>query len=282
MTQLAGEKPAVAHDVQAALTFIKRQDTKPYFNSSALTGGAPEVFFEVEDHRVTIEDMRPIAGNLSLDVEGFELLHHDTAVADLYDDNAVDTVYADEIKALLTERLGATAVHIFDVTRRSDGGKGAPNRDGLRGPAGRVHVDYTVKSGPQRTRDILGDAEADRLFKSGARIVQVNVWRPIRGPVKRSPLALADASSVKPNELIATDQIFPNRVGEIYNVAYAWTQRWYYASEIDRDEVILIKGWDSDDRRARFSPHGAFHLPGSENAPARESIEVRTIVVIEK
>lgn len=281
MTQLAGERPAALHEVQSALTFIKRQDTKPYFNSSALTGGAPEVFFEVENHKVTIEDMRPIAGTLSLDVEGFELLRHETAVADLYDDNAVDTVYADELKALLTERLGATSVHIFDVTRRSDGGTGAPNRDGLRGPAGRVHVDYTVKSGPQRTRDVLGDAEAERLFKSGARIVQVNVWRPIRGPVKRSPLALADASSVKPHELIATDQIFPDRVGEIYNVAHAWTQRWYYASDIDRDEVILIKGWDSDDTRARFAPHGAFHLPGSEDAPARESIEVRTLVVIE-
>lgn len=33
-------------DVRAALTFIVPQDTKPYFESSALTGGVPQVFFE--------------------------------------------------------------------------------------------------------------------------------------------------------------------------------------------------------------------------------------------
>lgn len=282
MTQLAGERPAVRQEVQSSLTFIKPQDTKPYFNSSALTGGAPEVFFETERRNVTVEDMRPVADTLSLDVQGFELMTYPTAVEDLYDDEAVDTAYAEELKALLTEHMGATSVHIFDVTRRSDGGAGAPNRDGLRGPADRVHVDYTVKSGPQRTRDVLGDAEAERLVKAGARIAQVNVWRPIKGPVKRSPLALADASSVKPNELVATDQVFPDRVGEIYNVAHAWTQRWYYAADMERDEVILIKGWDSDDQRARFAPHGAFVLPNTEDAPARESIEVRTLVVFEK
>ena len=90
---------------------------------------------------------------------------------------------------------GASRVVVFDATRRSDGG-GAKNRDGLRGPASRVHVDYTEKSGPQRVKDLLGEDEAARLAASGARIVQINVWRPIRGPVERSPLALADAASV--------------------------------------------------------------------------------------
>ena len=51
---------------------------------------------------------------------------------------------------------------------------------------------------------------------------------------------------------------------------------------MSRDEVLLIKGWDSlDDGRARFTPHGAFNLPDTPaSAPARESIEVRTLVVI--
>src|SRR3546814_1160487 len=31
---------------------------------------------------------------------------------------------------------------------------------------------------------------------------------------------------------------------------------WYYAPAMARDEVLLIKGWDSlDDGRARFTPH---------------------------
>ena len=113
-----------------------------------------------------------------------------------------------------------------------------------------------------------------------ARIVQINVWRPIRGPVQRSPLALADARSVAPEDLIATDQVFPDRVGEIYHLAYNPAQRWYYAPLMTPDEVLLIKGFDSlADGRARFTPHGAFDLPDTPAAaPPRESIEVRTLV----
>jgi hypothetical protein len=270
-------------DVRAALTFITPSDTKPAFHSAAYTGGAPRVFFATERHTVLIRDMRPLEGALSLDREGFELLRHETAARDLHDDDAIEHVYHPEIEALLRAVTGASRVVVFDATRRSDGGAGAKNRDGLRGPASRVHVDYTDKSGPQRVKDLLGEGEAARLAASCARILQINVWRPIRGPVQRSPLALADASTVRPEDLIATDQVFPDRVGEIYHLAHGPGQRWYYAPRMTPDEVLLIKGFDSlDDGRARFTPHGAFDLPDTPaDAPPRESIEVRTLVVIE-
>ncbi len=84
-------------------------------------------------------------------------------------------------------------------------------------------------------------------------------------------------------ELIATDQVFPDRVGEIYQLAHGPDQRWYWAPRMQRDEALLIKGWDSlDDGRARFTPHGAFRLEGQDpNAPPRESIEVRTYLMFE-
>ena len=270
-------------DVRAALTFITTSATKPVFHSSAYTGGAPRVFFGTERHTVPIRDMRPLAGALALHHEGFELLRHETAVGDLYDDDAIENVYYPEIDALLRSVTSASRVIVFDATRRSDAGAGGKNRDGLRGPATRVHVDYTEKSGPQRVKDLLGETEAQRLAATGARIVQINVWRPIRGPVERSPLALADASSVRPEDLIATDQVFPDRVGEIYHLAHDPAQRWYYAPRMTADEVLLIKGWDSQgDVRARFTPHGAFDLPDTpKDAAPRESIEVRTLVVIE-
>jgi hypothetical protein len=275
--------PTLDDAVEAPLTFIMRSASKPVFYSAAFTGGAPQVLFDTERHTVAIHDLRPLVGALALDDEGFELLRHATAVADLYDDDAVEQVYYPEIEALLRSRLAASRVVIFDATRRSDGGAGASNRDGLRGPASRVHVDYTATSGPQRVKDLLGEAEAARLAAAGARIVQVNLWRPIRGPVQRSPLALADASTVRPEDLIATDQVFPDRVGEIYHLAHHPGQRWYYAPRMTPDEVLLIKGWDSaNDGRARFTPHGAFDLPDTPaDAPARESIEVRTFAVIE-
>ncbi|MCY4550220.1 MAG: CmcJ/NvfI family oxidoreductase [Defluviicoccus sp.] len=280
MTQTMQSVSAGA-DLVAPLTFIVPQDTKPAFHSTALTGGAQKLFFETESIAVSIADMRPLAGDLSVDREGFELHRHATAVADLYDDEAVETRYYPEIEALLNERFGADRTVVFDATRRADSETGAHNPDGLRGPAIRAHVDYTVLSGPQRVADILGEDEATRLAASGAHIVQINVWRPISGPVRRSPLAVADASSVAPAQLLATDQVFPDRVGEIYLLAHAPTQRWYYAPEMTPDEILLIKGWDSiDDGRARFTPHGAFRFAQTPDAAPRESIEVRALVVI--
>ncbi len=280
---MSQSNPRAESEVRAPLTFIVPQDSKPSFHSAALTGGEPKVFFEIEAREVTIRNMRPLAGELSLDRQGFELRHHETAVDDLYDDAAIAEVYEAELEVLLKEATGADRVAIFDHTRRSDAASGADNPDGPRGPASRVHVDYTVASGPVRAADALGAEEVERILAAGGRIVQVNVWRPITGPVQRTPLAVADAESVRTEELVATDQLFPDRVGEIYMLAYGAEQRWYWAPRIERDEVILIKSWDSlDDGRARFTPHGAFPLSDqSPDAPARESIETRTYLVFE-
>ena len=272
----------VSETMKAPLRFIIPQDTKPYFKSSALTGGDPEVHFETELKHVDIHNMRTLSPAASLDREGFELLTVPTNVSDLYDDEEVATTYGDELIALLKEATGADEAVIFDATRRSDSADGAPNPDGQRGPADRVHVDYTVLSGPKRAADALGQDVVDRVLSNGGRIVQINVWRPIRGPVQRAPLALADASSIAESERVATDQLFPDRVGEIYQIAHGADQKWYWAPEMERDEVILIKGWDSlDDGRARFAPHGAFKLPETDSLPPRDSIEVRTYVLFE-
>ncbi len=172
-----------AGEVRASLTFIVRQDTKPYFNSSALTGGRPEIFYQTEDRTVTIHDMRAKADDLDLDRDGFELRRCPTAVDDLYDDDALERVYDGEIETLLREVTGADRVVVFDRTRRADTAAGAANPDGARGPADRVHVDYTVASGPVRAGDTLGADEVERILVGGGRIIQVNVWRPITGPV---------------------------------------------------------------------------------------------------
>lgn len=271
-----------ADEVVASLTYITPQKTKPTFYSQAYTGGEPKFVFEVEQHAVPVADMRATAEHFTLDQHGFALRSAPTVAGDLYDDVAVRQSYYAEVEALLRQELGAREVAIFDATRRSDGGGGAANQDGKRGAATRIHVDYTADSAPKRARDVFGEARFSDLVAEGARIVQVNVWRPIRGPVRRSPLALADASTIAPADLVATDQVFPDRVGEIYHLTYDPRQRWYFAPEMTPDEVLLIKGWDSlDDGRAMFTPHTAFALPDQDKrAPARESIEVRAFAVI--
>lgn len=268
--------------VTAKLTYIVRQDEKPYFLSSALTGGAPEVHFNTEERDAVIDDMRQIEADV--DREGFELLDVPSTTKDFYDVDEVERVYEPEVKDLLKERFGASEVYIFDHTRRSDGGDGADNPDGRRGPATRVHCDYTDKSGPQRAKDAMGADVYERAIARGARVIQVNVWRPISdAPVQRAPLALAAADSVPKADLIATDQRFPDRTGEIYQLAHGEAHRWYHAPLMTRDEVILIKGWDSlDDGRAKYTPHGAFQYPNQDpTAPPRESIETRTFLIVE-
>ena len=96
-------KSKVVGEVRAPLTFIVRQDTKPYFNSSALTGGLPEIFYETENQTVTIHDMRAKPDELDLDRNGFELRRSPTAVGDLYDDDAMER-YDREIENLLRSR----------------------------------------------------------------------------------------------------------------------------------------------------------------------------------
>ena len=57
----------------------------------------------------------------------------------------------------------------------------------------RVHIDHTARSGPQRVRDLLPD-EADELLKG--RVQVINLWRPIKGPLQDSPLAVCDATTI--------------------------------------------------------------------------------------
>lgn len=105
----------------------------------------------------------------------------------------------------------------------------------------------------------------------------INLWRPIRGPLVDAPLAVCDAGSVEPGDLIPTDLIYQERIGETYSVTYRASHRWYYFSRMRVDEVLLLKCYDSaTDGRARFAPHTAFTDPTTPpDAPLRVSIELR-------
>ena len=132
-----------------------------------------------------------------------------------------------------------------------------------------MHADYTVKSGPQRA-SALGEHEFNDIMANGGRVVQVNVWRPITGPVESSPLLLQ--VQYPRGDLVATDQRFPDRVGGIYQLTFGEGHGGGRPNMMP-NEVILIKGWDSvDDGRAQFAPHGAFEHVRNQSQ-SQESIE---------
>ena len=264
--------------VTAELNYLAPTSGKPRTYAFDPPPGEAKSTALPEAHAVPIFDARSIAQNLSLDREGFALVRHPTSVKDFYNDQEIRNVYYPAVEAFLRATLNADRVFIFDhtVRRRVEGAddvRGAAPRQ----PATRIHVDQTVLSGHNRVYEHLPE-EADELVKG--RVQVINLWRPIRGPVLDAPLAMADGRTVDPDDLVASDLIYPNRKGEIYTVRYNPAHRWYYVPQMTTDEALLLKCYDSaTDGRTRFGPHTAFVDPTTPaGAAPRESIEVRTLV----
>jgi hypothetical protein len=274
---LSNETFARLPRVDAVLNYLAPMTEKPCRYTYELPQGVPQTNARYERQKVTIRDARPVADLLSLDDEGLQLVKHTSAVRDFLDDDEVERVYYPEAEKLITEATGARWVLVFDHTVRQRI-YGTPDRTPgePRQPALSVHNDYTERSAPQRVRDLTGEA-AESLLRR--RFAVINVWRPIRGPLYDAPLAVCDANSTRPEDFVASDLMFRNRIGETYAVRYNPGHRWLYVSRMLADEVLLLKCYDSrQDGVARFAPHTAFEDP---SAPAdrlpRESIELRTL-----
>ena len=95
-----------------------------------------------------------------------------------------------------------------------------------------------------------------------------------------TPLAVCDSSSIDPKDFVPSDLVYRDKVGETYRFTYNPNHRWFYFPRLERNEVILLKCYDSkEDGRARFTAHSAFEDPTSApDAAPRESIEVRALV----
>jgi hypothetical protein len=270
-------QPHQLASVQAALNYLVPTTERPRTYTHEPPPGEPGSTVVSEAHVLPIHDLRPVASTVSLDREGFGLIRHASAVKNFWDDEEVRAVYYPEVENALKQATGAGRVFIFDhTTRRRIPGAG-DGRTGIRQPVPRVHVDHTAKSGPQRVRDLIPD-EAEELLKG--RVQVINLWRPIRGPLQDYPLAVCEAGSVAFQDLVPSDLVYPHRVGETYQVLHNPAHRWYYVPDMQPDEALLLKCFDSKtDGRARFAPHSAFSDPTAPpDAAPRESIEVRTLV----
>ncbi len=264
--------------VDATLNYLAPMAERPRNFTFDPPPGVPRSNSTHEAHIVPIHDARAIASDISLDRQGFAVLHHHSAVRDFWDEDELRQVYYPEVQRVIAEATGATKVFIFDHTLRrrvrgvDDRAPGTPRQ-----PATRVHVDHTAVSGPQRVRDFFGN-DAETLLRG--RVQVINLWRPIRGPLRDAPLAVCDAASVAPADLISSDLVYQNRVGETYGVTFNPSHRWFYVPAMLPDEALLLKCFDSaTDGRARFAPHTAFEDPTApEDVLPRESIEIRTLV----
>jgi len=275
MAQLA-ELDSAPETIEATLDYFLDTDLKPVTlvaapgGRDARTGGGKS-----DPHRVVIRNGRPYADRFRLEREGFRFVRHDTQVGDFYDEEEIRRVYYPEMEALVKAESGALRVVVFDHTLRTADDalrETAKIRDVVR----RVHNDYTEWSGPQRVRDLLPD-EAETLLRRRFAIVQV--WRPIGHPVESFPLAIADAQSLSPADMVVTERRYPDRVGQTSAITYNPAHRWYWFPRMRPDEALVFKTFESaKDGRARFTAHTAFEDPATPpDARPRESIEIRTL-----
>lgn len=253
---------------------------------------------------------------------GFELVPEPLAdpELDFFDHEAVVRRYYPHCAEIVRAVSGAGFVAAFDHNVRSAVGRQSKTRirggQQVQGPAHVVHGDYTLTSAPQRLRDltkpptgndtlrsVLGenqsllDTEQVDHVLSGGRFAIINLWRNIaKEPVATHPLALCDAATVNPEDLVVFEIHYADRIGENYFAKHAKSHQWYCYPGLTRDEGLLIKQWDSagglaqsdganpdsarPDAPCTFSFHSAFADPRTPpDAPDRWSTEVRCIAL---
>jgi len=268
--------------LQAQVEFLAERVERPiYYASSAGRNAAHEIDQAMAVVAVEVNDARLRSDNAQRDEfgmhpSGFQLLEMPTGVRNFLDQDEVGSVYEVEVEAFLKSLTGCHRVHIFDHTVRASDAELREQKQ-VREPAQLVHNDYTSHSGLVCLRENLG-ADADKLAQGRFQIV--NVWRPLVDPVEDYPLALCDARSLDPSDLIDSERRAPNHTGEIQLAVHAAEQRWYYYSEMRPPEVLVFKTFDSIDGGVHpCSIHSAIHLPQAPvDAKPRESVETRAFV----
>jgi hypothetical protein len=266
--------PRREHVVEATLNYLAPMPERPAYYLYEPPAGTPWRNTKGDRRQLPIRDARELAPAPSLDVEGFALVPFTTGVDDFADAHAIRERYYREVERLVARVTGAARVVAFDHNLRSATVAGR-NADGLQGPVRYAHNDYTERSAPQRVRDLLG-TDAPALLRG--RFAVVNVWKPLWRPVEGAPLAVCDARTIAPGDLLETDLRYRDRAGEVYSLRFNPAHRWFYFARMRPDEAMLLKCYDSDAAHARFTAHSAFDDPTAPaDAPPRESVEVRTL-----
>ena len=283
-------KAPASRTVEATVNYVVAIDEPLYtYRMVDPPEGKPASNEMLDSRPVTISSIRDVGQAPHLDVHGFELVRFSPVVDDIYDPEEMEARYYPQVVDLVKRHTGASEVRVFIPFLR---GEEAQRRmpGAITNPAGTVHVDYTEESGPGYFDRMLGP-DAERL--RGRRFALINVWRPITGPLQDHPLALCDARTVSPADLMVARTVSRSgdkglrtpdgeiSVGEIYSVAFNPSHQWRYAPDMMPDEALLLKNYDSRlDGVSRFSPHCAFADPTMPtNALPRASIEVRTLAV---
>ncbi|MGI9433950.1 MAG: CmcJ/NvfI family oxidoreductase [Geminicoccaceae bacterium] len=224
---------------------------------------------ELVPTNVDVHDLRDGSFAVDFDGDGITFEKHVTDVKNFEASSGWQDSYDEQLRALLQAKIGAKDVIVFDHTVRTDD----PNAE--RRPARNVHNDYSRSGAEQRLIDLVGEERAAQ-FRAG-HYGFVNVWRPVEHPIRTSPLGFIRPSSVKAEDWMTIELIYPDRLGQILGVAANDAHQWFYMSLMTPDDVAIFNIYDN--RGRPFLAHSALDMDESQNVQApRKSIESRTLV----
>ena len=294
----------IEDDVRSVRTQINYLAPGSFVNRRFVAPGVEHNTGHYQPYEVTVRDGRAIAPHFTLDTHGFVLSRHASAVKDFYDKDEVDRVYPAEVAEAVKALTGATRVATMGWMVRTSGDlskyqrpqqAGYTHRGGVQPPAGEAHIDTS----PDRA-DRVAQVNYERFFPNGkgySRFIYGSYWRAFSEPPQDTPLAVCDARSVRPDEgttntLFIVDKLpdeatmlgpMPNEdtVPGASIFHHNPAHRWWYFSNMTRDEALLIKFHDSDRGRAWRTPHTAFRDPSFPDAKPRSSIEFRIVAYFE-
>jgi hypothetical protein len=230
--------------------------------------------FEMEDHDVVVRNAR--LAETSFETHGFTLVEHPVQI-DFADREDFEQNYYPAVARLVKSLTGADEVFVFlGILRGGDEELGG-------GPALSAHADFNEPALRQWIERIAPDRAAELADK---RLMNVNVWRAVR-PVENMPLAVCDARSVEKDDfkrvaLGKPEGGFRDGMPAGLNMAYNPRHEWYYFPDMQPDEALAFRLFDTADPEWKMSGHTAIVDPTSEpDSPKRMSFEVRTIAVFD-
>ena len=252
---------------------------------------------------VTIRDGREIRDHFTLDRQGFVLADAPTAVRDFYDREHVDSIYPNEVRDAIMGLTGASFVAPMGWMIRNSGDIGKFQKKdagpyvhagGVQPPAGEAHIDTEPGRAPAAAEALYRRVRPDG--PGYHRFIYSSFWRTFTDPPQDCPLALCDQRSVgddegTPNVLHVVDKIpegdamfapmddASKPAAAIFR--YNPNHRWWYFSNMVKDEALLLKFHDSDHSVAWRTPHTAFWDPSFADRKVRASIECRSIAFFE-
>ncbi len=234
-----------------------------------------------EFHEVEIRDARPLgrAGELDLDLNGFTLRRHQSAVTNFREPDQVREIYWEEWRPRLQAMTGAAEILFLHHLIRTE-----TPRDFNDAYARYVHCDFSDTMAAQMSRSFL--EKQSRLSAEEARgcsFVWYNVWQPIEREVQQNPLTLIDATTLDRDDVVEYAYTASNIEGVASMPIYRPSHRFYYFPRMQRDEAIVFKQLDPRPGYAYCCPHTSFDDPEApEDAIGRRSIELRAVGVFRR